>query len=347
MSQKQQYGERLVSELKQHPNNPRRGNIEAIKQSIETSGFFGAIIVQKSTGYILAGNHRAQAAQAAGIKKVPIIEIDCDDETALRILLSDNRAAEGGEWDIDSLLDSIKQIDEKYLEGIGFDEDYLADLYEFKDHPFKTERISIEKLSPHPRNYQDHPQDQLDQIIESIKAHGFYRNIIVARDNTILAGHGVVLAATQMGKKRVPVIRLDVDPNDPRALKVLTSDNEINNLAVVDDRALTEMLREIMQTSEGLGGSGFTGEQLAALTLVTRDATEISDKNAAAEWIGMPAFEPIEDAPRLMISFENEEDRETLMELIGNSIIIKRVGKVWTIKWPEKARDDLSSVRFE
>lgn len=347
MNQKQEYGERLVSELKQHPQNPRRGNVEAIRESIESSGFFGAVIVQKSSGFILAGNHRAQAAKAAGIKKVPIIEIDCDDQTALKILLSDNRAAEGGEWDVESLLDSIKQIDEKYLDGIGFDEDYLADLYEFKDHPFKTERISIEKLSPHPRNYQEHPQDQLDQIIDSIKTHGFYRNIIVAEDNTILAGHGVVLAATQMGKKRVPVIRLNVAPDDARALKVLTSDNEINNLAVVNDRALTEMLREIMQTTEGLGGTGFTGEQLAALTLVTRDAGEISNKNAAAEWLGMPEFEPMEDQPRLMITFENEEDRDTLMELIGNSIIIKRVGQSWTIKWPEKARDDLSSVRFE
>ena len=64
MSQKQEYGERLVSELKQHPQNPRRGNVEAIKQSIETSGFFGAIIVQKSTGYILAGNLRSRVAQS-------------------------------------------------------------------------------------------------------------------------------------------------------------------------------------------------------------------------------------------------------------------------------------------
>lgn len=343
----QKYSERAVAELKQHPNNPRRGNVEAIKQSIESSGFYGAIIVQKSTGFILAGNHRAQAAIAAGIKNVPVIEVDCDDKTAMRILLSDNRAAEGGEWDIDTLLESLKLVDDEYLAGIGFDGDYLADLYEFKDHPFKTERISIEKLTPHPRNYQEHPQDQLDQIIESINTHGFYRNIIVARDNTILAGHGVVLAATQMGKKRVPIIRLDIDPDDPRALKVLTSDNEINNLAVVDDRALTEMLREIMHTDQGLGGSGFNPEQLAALTLVTRDAQEIGDKNTAAEWVGMPEFEPIDHSPKLMISFENEADRDTLMELIGNSIIIKRVGLVWTIKWPEKARDDLSSVRFE
>ena len=347
MSPTQKYSERLISDLKQHPNNPRRGNVEAIKQSIEASGFFGAIIVQQSTGFILAGNHRAQAAEAAGIKKIPVIEIDCDDATAMRILLSDNQAAETGEWDVSALLESIKDIDAKYLEQMGFNDDYLADLYEFVDHPFKTERISIEKLQPHPRNYREHPQDQLDQIIESLKTHGFYRNIIVAKDNTILAGHGVVLAAKQLGKKRVPIIRLNIEADDPRALKVMTSDNEINNLALVDDRALTDMLREIMQDDEGLNGTGFTAEQLAALTLVTRDSAEIIDKTAAAEWVGMPQFDAMDEPFRLMITLESEDDRDELMSLIGNSIVIKRIGKMWTIRWPEKSREDLASVRFE
>ena len=103
------------------------------------------------------------------------------------------------------------------------------------------ETIEVGKLKPHPRNYKEHPEQQLEHIIKSIEEHGFYRNIVVAKDNTILAGHGVVQASKLMGKQKVPVIRLDIDSDSTQALKVLTSDNEIGNLAMVDDRQLSEV----------------------------------------------------------------------------------------------------------
>jgi hypothetical protein len=58
--------------------------------------------------------------------------------------------------------------------------------------PKTTELIAIKELKPHPRNYRSHPEDQLVHLVNSIKQHGFYRNVVVAKDNTILAGHGVV-----------------------------------------------------------------------------------------------------------------------------------------------------------
>src|SRR5262245_2981266 len=83
------------------------------------------------------------------------------------------------------------------------------------------EHMALADLTPHPRNYRRHPADQIAHIIESIREHGVYRNIIIARDNTVLAGHGVRLALLQMGETRAPCRRLDLDPNEPRALKVL------------------------------------------------------------------------------------------------------------------------------
>jgi hypothetical protein len=61
----------------------------------------------------------------------------------------------------------------------------------------------------------------------------------------------------------------------------------------------------------------------------------------------MPQFDAVDEPFRLMISLDSEDDRDKLMQIIGNSIVIKRIGKMWTIKWPEKGRQDLSSVRFE
>jgi ParB-like chromosome segregation protein Spo0J len=75
-----------------------------------------------------------------------------------------------------------------------------------KTSSLRAEFVPLASLKPHPRNYRIHPDDQLEHIIKSIQEHGFYRNVVAARDGTILAGHGVVQAALKMGLKGVPVV---------------------------------------------------------------------------------------------------------------------------------------------
>ena len=198
-------------------------------------------------------------------------------------------------------------------------------------------------LKHHPRNYQQHPELQLRHIIKSIETHGFYRNVVTAKDNTILAGHGVIEAALRMGITQVPVIKMDIDPDDPRALKLLTGDNEIGNLAVVNDRMLTELLKEVMGTENlDLTGTGFDADQLSNLLMVTRPAKEIQSKNEAAEWLGMPDWELEPAALRLIVSFANEEDRQEFAKKLGYDFTAK-TKSVW---YPDKGRDDTSSIEF-
>jgi len=198
-------------------------------------------------------------------------------------------------------------------------------------------------LKYHPRNYQQHPELQLRHIIKSIETHGFYRNVVTAKDNTILAGHGVIEAALRMGITQVPVIKMDIDPDDPRALKLLTGDNEIGNLAVVNDRMLTELLKEVMGTENlDLTGTGFDADQLSNLLMVTRPAKEIQSKNEAAEWLGMPDWELEPAALRLIVSFANEEDRQEFAKKLGYDFTPK-TKSVW---YPDRGRDDTSSIEF-
>lgn len=131
---------------------------------------------------------------------------------------------------------------------------------------FPTEIVDIESLTPHPRNYKVHPQAQLEHIAQSIKEHGLYRPIVTAQDGTILAGHGVVMAAKMIGLKKIAIRRLPVDWDDPRALKLLAGDNEISQLGEVDDKALFEILSQIRdQDASGLIGTGFDDESLMKL----------------------------------------------------------------------------------
>lgn len=121
---RQKYVRRKVDELTPHPSNPRQGDVGAIHGSIEANGFYGALVVQKSTGYILAGNHRLQAAVHAGATSVPVIEVDVDDETATRILLADNRTNDLASYDEDALAALLTGLAEAGgLDGTGYDGD--------------------------------------------------------------------------------------------------------------------------------------------------------------------------------------------------------------------------------
>lgn len=107
-----------VKRIQEHPQNPRLGVVEAIEDSIDQNGWYGAVVVQKSTGYILAGNHRFRAAITQGAKEIPVIYRDVDDETAIRILLADNKTAELGGYDEDLLSELLSGLET--LDGTGW-----------------------------------------------------------------------------------------------------------------------------------------------------------------------------------------------------------------------------------
>lgn len=113
-----------LTDLTFHPDNPRQGDVGAIVESIEANGWVGSLVAQCSTGHVLAGNHRLQAAQYLGITKLPVHWVDIDDKTARRILLADNRTADLATYDdaaLTALLADMAQDDQ--LAGTGFDGD--------------------------------------------------------------------------------------------------------------------------------------------------------------------------------------------------------------------------------
>lgn len=116
--------------IRPHPENPHEGDLGALHESIETNGFYGSVVAQRSTGYVLAGNHRLMAAQQAGADAIPVTYVDVDDETARRILLADNRIAKLGIENSAALADLLQtiQAESGTLEGTGYDAEALDEL---------------------------------------------------------------------------------------------------------------------------------------------------------------------------------------------------------------------------
>lgn len=121
-----------LDKLQQHPENPRRGDDSAVAESVEVNGFFGGILVQRSTGRVLAGNTRFRVASEEGVEAMPGFWLDVDDETALRILLSDNRTSDLATYDEGALATLLEEVagSAAGLLGTGYDEAALGALLE-------------------------------------------------------------------------------------------------------------------------------------------------------------------------------------------------------------------------
>jgi hypothetical protein len=144
----QKYVTREISTLQQHPKNPRKGNVALIQESIQHNGWYGVALVQKSTGYIIAGNHRVQAAQASGATKIPVLEIDCDDDTATRILLADNRTNDTATYEQESLAEILKELAaaEGALEGTGYNiDDYDDIIASLQEQSYSVDHNIVQK----------------------------------------------------------------------------------------------------------------------------------------------------------------------------------------------------------
>jgi hypothetical protein len=117
-----------VDRLLTHPDNARKGSLEAIRESIRTNGFYGACVVQRSTGRILVGNHRYLAAVEEGLTEVPVVWVDKSDDEARRLLLVDNRSTDLSAYD-DNLLSILLTAvadDDTGLVGSGYTDDDMA-----------------------------------------------------------------------------------------------------------------------------------------------------------------------------------------------------------------------------
>lgn len=109
-----------------HPENPRVGNVAAIAESLKVNSQYEPIVVQASTRYVLAGNHRVLAAQDLGWEEIDAVVVDVDDDHATRIMLSSNRTGDLGSYDLERLVDHLSRLRElDDLAGTGYTDDDL------------------------------------------------------------------------------------------------------------------------------------------------------------------------------------------------------------------------------
>lgn len=120
-----------LSDLNLYHKNPRRGDVDAIVESLKKRGQYRPIVVNIGTHAshdyeILAGNHTYMAAKKLGWETIQATTVDVDDDQAAQIVLADNRLADLGGYDDETL--SALLSDVSSLDGLGWSQDDVDEL---------------------------------------------------------------------------------------------------------------------------------------------------------------------------------------------------------------------------
>jgi DNA modification methylase len=128
----------------------------------------------------------------------------------------------------------------------------------------QVEQISIETLIPYVNNARTHSDAQVAQIAASIKEFGFNNPVLIADDNSIIAGHGRVMAARKLGKDTVPAVRLSHLTEMQRKAYIL-ADNKLALNADWDNSLLAIELADLKDLGFDTDLTGFSADEIAAL----------------------------------------------------------------------------------
>lgn len=128
----------------------------------------------------------------------------------------------------------------------------------------------INCLIPHPRNSRVHSKHQVRRIAESIKEFGFTNPVLIARDNTIIAGHGRVAAAALLGMDRVPTIELQQLSQDQVRAYIL-ADNKLAERAGWDNSILAIELQYLTNLDMNFDVT-LTGFDVPEIDLIIEEA---------------------------------------------------------------------------
>ena len=136
-----------------------------------------------------------------------------------------------------------------------------------------VEHLNLQRLdTENLHTYWKNPRiGNVEKIAESLHRNGQYRAIVVnkgthtGRPMEVLAGNHTLKAARTLGWETITCHLIDVD--DDQAARIVLADNKTAEYGSYDDKTLTDLLN----TLNDLDGTGWTQEELEALSDIPTD----------------------------------------------------------------------------
>jgi ParB-like chromosome segregation protein Spo0J len=167
----------------------------------------------------------------------------------------------------------------------------------------KIETRLVADLIPYAANSRTHSDAQVAQIAASIKEFGWTNPILIDGDNTIIAGHGRLLAARKLGIEEVPAIILDhLSKSQQRALVI--ADNQLALNAGWDMEMLKAEIEDLSLEGFNLDLLGFDDKFLDSLNADAFEETRIAEEQS------------VEAIFEIAVTCANEDEQEKVYQIL-------------------------------
>ncbi|ENE4021961.1 TPA: ParB/Srx family N-terminal domain-containing protein [Escherichia coli] len=125
----------------------------------------------------------------------------------------------------------------------------------------KIEYLPVGKLLRYAKNSRTHSDEQVEQLVNSIREFGFTNPVLIDEKNELIAGHGRLAAAEILEMDKIPAIRLsNLSEKQKKAYRI--ADNKLALNAGWDMQLLAEEVKELMDDDFDIDLLGFNDAEL-------------------------------------------------------------------------------------
>jgi hypothetical protein len=125
--------------------------------------------------------------------------------------------------------------------------------------------LAASELQPYESNPRNHPVEQIEQIKNSIRQWGWTVPILIDEDSTVIAGHGRLYAAMELGLNLVPCVVAKGWSEEQKRGYVI-ADNRLAENSNWDNAMYFSEIKALDDIGFDLSLAGLDAEQAAALS---------------------------------------------------------------------------------
>lgn len=140
-----------------------------------------------------------------------------------------------------------------------------------------VQEVTLTKLVPYEKNAKKHGAEQIEKLKASIQEFGFVNPCLIDKDFNLIAGHGRVMAAKELGIDKVPCVFVEGLTEDQRRAYIL-ADNRLGELGEWDMDLVSEELKDLDAHGFVLELTGFEFDDITSEDIDFSDLDEAGNR---------------------------------------------------------------------